>query len=183
MTDASAERRERVAAWFAELRDRICRAFEAIEAEHDGPSGDRPPGRFERTTWRRPAGAPAAAARRSHPSASLRQVVLGKDDFTAFHGHFNDDIHEISAVDLVQNFRKDLVQITEAKLRYDYNQTGVKFNPPMFLPEINSIIRDKGPVAIEDQVDKIPIRAAAPAKPSNVLGFVSSLVAHRNEAG
>jgi coproporphyrinogen III oxidase len=37
--------------WFETLRDRICSAFEAIE---DAASGDRPPGRFERSAWNRP---------------------------------------------------------------------------------------------------------------------------------
>ncbi len=39
------------AAWFAALRDRICRMFEDIE-EEAGPN----PGRFQRTTWDRPEG-------------------------------------------------------------------------------------------------------------------------------
>ena len=38
-------------AWFEQLRDRICAAFEAIEDEQDD---DQPAGRFERTAWNRP---------------------------------------------------------------------------------------------------------------------------------
>ena len=48
----------RASAWFAELRDRLCAAFEAIEDEggDSGPHADLPPGRFERTAWRREGG-------------------------------------------------------------------------------------------------------------------------------
>jgi coproporphyrinogen III oxidase len=42
-------------AWFEDLRDRLCAAFEAIEDELDaGPHAALPPGRFERTSWHRP---------------------------------------------------------------------------------------------------------------------------------
>ncbi len=40
--------------WFEELRDRLCAAFEAIEAEAGGAAGEQPPGWFERTVWSRP---------------------------------------------------------------------------------------------------------------------------------
>jgi coproporphyrinogen III oxidase len=42
-------------AWFEQLRDDICTAFEAIEEAHTGPLSDRPAGRFERSAWSRPA--------------------------------------------------------------------------------------------------------------------------------
>jgi coproporphyrinogen III oxidase len=48
------DHKARARAWFEELRDRICAAFEAIEEDHTGPLSDRPPGRFARTAWSRP---------------------------------------------------------------------------------------------------------------------------------
>jgi coproporphyrinogen III oxidase len=52
-----ADRKARSATWFAQLRDRICAAFEAIEDELTGPNAERigevAPGRFERTAWHR----------------------------------------------------------------------------------------------------------------------------------
>jgi coproporphyrinogen III oxidase len=47
-------RKARAAAWFGELRDRICASFEAIERDYDGPLKDLPPGRFEQKLWTRP---------------------------------------------------------------------------------------------------------------------------------
>ena len=60
---ASAETEDRKAhdlkepakAWFESLRDRICAAFEKLEDEQSGPLSERPPGRFERKAWSRPA--------------------------------------------------------------------------------------------------------------------------------
>jgi coproporphyrinogen III oxidase len=47
----------RARTWFESLRDRICAAFEAIEADCTSPfAASRPPGRFERTAWQRPGG-------------------------------------------------------------------------------------------------------------------------------
>ena len=57
-TSPEDQRKDRAAAWFATLRDRICAEFEAIEDALSGPGespfSDRPPGRFERTAWTRP---------------------------------------------------------------------------------------------------------------------------------
>ena len=44
-----------VRAWFELLRDRICAKFVAIEEYPECLLGNRPPGRFQRTTWSRPA--------------------------------------------------------------------------------------------------------------------------------
>jgi coproporphyrinogen III oxidase len=52
--------KDRAVAWFAELRDAICNAFEGLEdALAEGPETPQqaqPPGRFERTAWDRPEG-------------------------------------------------------------------------------------------------------------------------------
>ncbi len=56
MTTKTQDDKARAEAWFNELRDSVCTAFEALEDEHTGPLSDREPGRFERKTWRRPDG-------------------------------------------------------------------------------------------------------------------------------
>ncbi|MCA8934353.1 MAG: oxygen-dependent coproporphyrinogen oxidase [Rhodospirillaceae bacterium] len=43
-------------AYFEDLRDRICTAFEALEGAHTGQLADRPAGRFQRTPWQRDGG-------------------------------------------------------------------------------------------------------------------------------
>jgi coproporphyrinogen III oxidase len=53
--DRVSELQDRAPAWFAELRDRICAACEALEEEAPGPFDPQAtaPGRFERTPWSR----------------------------------------------------------------------------------------------------------------------------------
>jgi coproporphyrinogen III oxidase len=51
------ELREGARTWFGALRDRLCAAFEQLEADFRGPDSERlPPGRFVRRPWDRPEG-------------------------------------------------------------------------------------------------------------------------------
>ena len=48
--------KKRATAWFEDLRDQICKSFEAIEDALAGPGTEMAPGRFERTAWQRQEG-------------------------------------------------------------------------------------------------------------------------------
>lgn len=49
----ASEQKQRARAWFEELRDRICAAFEKIEDDYAGKLSHLPAGRFERKDWTR----------------------------------------------------------------------------------------------------------------------------------
>ena len=53
------DQKSRATAWFQELRDMICAAFERLEDEVGAPNNEGAPGRFERTSWQRPPGSAA----------------------------------------------------------------------------------------------------------------------------
>lgn len=55
MTDLLADRKASATAWFADLRDQICSAFQHAEdaLPASAPNGDRDPGRFARKRWSR----------------------------------------------------------------------------------------------------------------------------------
>lgn len=62
MTDPLTESRKmRAAAWFTELRDKICARFESLEDMLTGSFADHPAGRFVRKTWSRPSESSADA--------------------------------------------------------------------------------------------------------------------------
>jgi coproporphyrinogen III oxidase len=50
------EQKSRATAWFQELRDMICAAFEKLEDDVGAPNNTGAPGQFERTSWQRPDG-------------------------------------------------------------------------------------------------------------------------------
>ncbi|MGY6706868.1 MAG: oxygen-dependent coproporphyrinogen oxidase [Rhizobiaceae bacterium] len=50
------DKKQKARAWFEEMRDRICDAFEKIEDDLEGPHAVWAPGRFERTPWQRDEG-------------------------------------------------------------------------------------------------------------------------------
>ena len=60
MTDRTLDdKKDTATAWFRNLRDQMCTAFEALEDQVDGQNaavGDGEPGRFEQTVWDRPGG-------------------------------------------------------------------------------------------------------------------------------
>lgn len=56
MSYSSPEKKERATAWFTDLRDKICAAFEKLEDDLTGTNADMEPGRFERKAWDRPGG-------------------------------------------------------------------------------------------------------------------------------
>ncbi len=86
-TELIEERKQRASAWFQELRDDICAAFEAIEDDHAGPNAEKPAGRFERTAWERGADGGGGVM------SVMRGRVFEKVgvNFSAVHGEFSEE--------------------------------------------------------------------------------------------
>jgi len=78
--DLLEQRKARAKAWFEELRDRVCARFEALEDQYDGQQADWPPGRFERSSWKRPAdtGSPEGSDDAIDSGGGITSVMRGR---------------------------------------------------------------------------------------------------------
>ncbi len=92
------DRKRRAAAWFEDLRDRLCAVFEAIEDEgRDSPLAERPAGRFQRTPWDRAADGPGDGGDGGGGTMSiLRGRVFEKVgvNISTVHGTFSSDFRD-----------------------------------------------------------------------------------------
>ncbi len=134
------ERKSRASAWFEDLRDRICAAFETIEDELTpdvaaklpiaAELGDLAPGRFERKAWSREDGDPAAGG--GGVMSIMRGRVFEKVgvNVSAVWGKFSPDFAQqipgatddprfwASGVSLVAHMRSPLVPAVHMNTRH-----------------------------------------------------------------
>ena len=119
-------RQEKAAAWFGNLRDAMCAAFEEIERDLRGTEhASLPPGRFERKTWERAEGG-------GGEMSIMRGRVFEKVgvNISTVHGVFSEDFRKqipgaaetgafwASGISLVAHMRSPLVPAVHMNTRH-----------------------------------------------------------------
>ncbi len=146
MTTPEAQRQETASAWFAELRDEICAAFEALEDELSEEIAETlpiaedlrgmPPGRFERKAWAREADSANGASSEGHTGGGVMSILRGRlfekvgVNVSTVMGRFSEDFAKqmpgaaedprfwASGISLVAHLRSPLVPAVHMNTRH-----------------------------------------------------------------